>query len=86
LTVKTNEKEYTEQINYPLFFVCGLMVSLLTSSAVDRVFEPPLFDVGGVMVRLLTSGVVNRVFEPPSGQDKDYRIGIFCFSTQHLTF
>jgi hypothetical protein len=28
---KTNEKEYTEQINYPLFDVGGLMVSLLTS-------------------------------------------------------
>ena len=110
MTVKTNEKEYTEQVNYPLFDVCGLMVSLLTSSAVDRVFEPPLFDVGGVMISLVTSGVVNRVFEaplfdvggvmvslltsgvvdrvfePPSGQDKDYKIGIFCFSTQHLTF
>jgi hypothetical protein len=70
----------------PLFDVGGVMVSLLTSGVVNRVFEAPLFDVGGVMVRLLTSGVVNRVFEPPSGQDKDYRIGIFCFSTQHLTF
>jgi hypothetical protein len=59
---KTNEKEYSEQLNYPLF------------------------DVGGVMVSLLTSGVVDRVFEPPSGQDKDYRIGIFFFSTQHVTF
>jgi hypothetical protein len=36
---KTNEKEYTEQINYPLFDVGGLMVSLLTSSAVNRGFE-----------------------------------------------
>ena len=59
---KTNEKEYSEQLNYPLF------------------------DVGGVMVSLLTSSVVYRVFEPPSDQDKDYRIGIFFFSTQHVTF
>jgi hypothetical protein len=42
--------------------------------------------VGGLMVSLLTSGVVPRVFEPPSGKDKDYRIGMFCFSTQHVTF
>jgi hypothetical protein len=70
----------------PLFDVVGVMVSLLTSSVVDRVFEPPLFGVGGLMVSLLTSGVVPRVFEPPSGQDKDYRIGMFCFSTQHVTF
>jgi hypothetical protein len=48
-----------------LFDVGGVMVSLLTSSAVDRVFEPPLFDVVGVMVSLLTSSVVDRVFEPP---------------------
>jgi hypothetical protein len=62
---KTNSKEFTEQRNYPLFDVGGVMVSLLTSSAVDRVFEPPLFDVVGVMVSLLTSSVVDRVFEPP---------------------
>ena len=83
---KTNSKEFTEQRNYPLFDVGGVMVSLLTSSVVDRVFEPPLFDVGGLMVSLLISGVVPRVFEPPSGQDKDYIIGMFCFSTQHVTF
>jgi hypothetical protein len=35
---KTNEKEYSEQLNYPLFDVSGVMVSLLTSGVVDRVF------------------------------------------------
>jgi hypothetical protein len=31
--------------------------------------------IGGIMVR---SG-----FEPPSGQTKDYKIGIYCFSAKH---
>ena len=29
---------------------------------------------------MLASGVVDRVFEPWTGQTKDYKIGIGCFS------
>ena len=32
---------------------------------------------------MLTSSVVDRGFEPRSGQTKDYKIGIYCFSTKH---
>ena len=39
--------------------------------------------IGGLMVSLLTSGAVEREFEPRSGQTKDYKIGICCFSTKH---
>ena len=53
------------------------MVSVLTSSRVDRGF------IGGVMVSVLTSSVVDRGFEPKSGQPKDYEIGISCFSAKH---
>jgi hypothetical protein len=28
-------------------------------------------------------GAVDRGFEPRSGQTKDYKIGICCFSTKH---
>ena len=35
------------------------------------------------MVSLLVSSVVDRGFEPRSGQTKDYKIGICCFSTKH---
>ena len=35
------------------------------------------------MVRVLTSSVVDRGLEPLSGQTKDYKIGICCFSTKH---
>ena len=42
-----------------------------------------LLHVGGVIVSLLASSVVDRVFEPRSGQTKDYKIGISCFSDKH---
>jgi hypothetical protein len=41
------------------------------------------FLISGVMVGVLASSVVDRGFEPRSGQTKDYRIGICCFSTKY---
>ena len=35
------------------------------------------------MVGVLASSVVDRGFEPRSGQTKDYKIGICCFSAKH---
>jgi hypothetical protein len=32
---------------------------------------------------VLSSSVVDRGFEPRSGQTKDYKIGICCFSAKH---
>ena len=32
---------------------------------------------------MLASSVVDREFEPLSGQTKDYKIGICCFSAKH---
>ena len=40
--------------------------------------------IGGVMVSVLASSVVDRGFEPRSGQTKDYKIGICCFSAKHI--
>jgi hypothetical protein len=42
--------------------------------------------IGGVMVSVIASSVVVRVFEPRSGQTKDYKVSICCFSTQHAVF
>jgi hypothetical protein len=39
--------------------------------------------IGGVMVSMLASSAVDRGFEPWSGQTKDSKIGICCFSTKH---
>jgi hypothetical protein len=35
------------------------------------------------MVSMLASSSVDRGFEPQSGQTKDFKIGICCFSAKH---
>ena len=35
------------------------------------------------MVSVLASSAIDRGFEPWSGQIKDYKIGICCFSAKH---
>ena len=40
-------------------------------------------NIGGVMVSVHASNAVDRGFEPRSGQTKDYKIGICCFSAKH---
>ena len=40
--------------------------------------------ISGVMVSVLTSSAVDSGFEPRSGQTKDYKIGICCFSAKHV--
>ena len=35
------------------------------------------------MVSVLASSAVDRGFETQSGQTKDYKIGIWCFSAKH---
>jgi len=37
----------------------------------------------GVMISVLASDTVDRGFEPRTGQTKDYKIGICCFSAKH---
>jgi len=37
--------------------------------------------VSGVMVSLLAASVVDHQIEPWSGQTKDYKIGICCFTS-----
>ena len=39
--------------------------------------------IGGVMVSMLASSGVDHGFEPQSGQTKDYKIGLCCFSAKH---
>ena len=39
--------------------------------------------IGGVMVSVFTSSAVDRGFELRSGQTKDYKISICCFSAKH---
>ena len=41
--------------------------------------------IGGLMVSVLASSAEDRGFEPRSGQTKDYKIGICCFSAEHAS-
>ena len=38
------------------------------------------------MVSVLASSAVDRGFKPRSGQTKDHKIGICCFSAKHAAF
>jgi hypothetical protein len=40
--------------------------------------------ISGIVFRVLVSCAVDRGFESHSGQTKDYKIGICCFSTKHI--
>jgi hypothetical protein len=39
--------------------------------------------IGGVMVSILALSTIDRGLEPRSGQTKDYKLGICCFSAKH---
>jgi hypothetical protein len=55
---------------------------------IDHNWQPWSFTshcIGGVMVSVFSSSVIGSGFEPKSGQAKDYRIGICCFSAKHAT-
>jgi cytochrome c biogenesis protein CcdA len=43
-----------------------------------------MYCIGGVIVSVLASSAVDRGFDPRSGQTKNYKIGICCFSSKHL--
>ena len=38
------------------------------------------------MVSVVASSEVDRGFDPRSGETKDYKIGICCFSDEHAAF
>ena len=38
------------------------------------------------MVGVLASSVVDRGFDSPSGQTKDYKMGMCCFSAKYAPF
>jgi hypothetical protein len=40
--------------------------------------------IGGIMVMVLAPSVVDHGFDPRSGQIKDYKFCICCFSASHL--
>ena len=39
--------------------------------------------ISGVMISMLASSAVDHLFKSRSGQTKDYKISMCCFSTKH---
>jgi hypothetical protein len=56
----------------------AMKLEILTKNKVHRTKD----HIGGVMVSVFVSSAVVHGFEPRSGQIKDYKIGICCFSTK----
>jgi hypothetical protein len=74
------------KIDYQRIFQLTLILIGLVIS-ISNIFEWRLFKslncISGIMVSMLVSSAVDRGFEPRSGQTKDYKIGICCFSAKH---
>ena len=84
---------------YLQFFQCNflfsrfiLILQILSLILINQLIGSALFcfmfwnHICCVMVSMLASSVVNRGFKPQSGQTKDYKIGICCFSDKHAAF
>ena len=63
------------EVSCKLFIIVSrhVMDSMFASTVVDRGFKPSMF----------ASTAVDRGFKPRSGQSKDYKISICCFSVKH---
>jgi hypothetical protein len=74
------------KIDYQRIFQLTLILIGLVIS-ISNIFEWRLFKslncISGIMVSVLVSSTVDRGFEPRSGQTKDYKNGICCFSAKH---
>ena len=67
----------------PLFVLEYLFLKLLLKDTMymEKAFISLRVNcISGVMVSVLASSVVDRMFDPRSGQTKDCKIGICCFS------
>ena len=73
--------DYFGNISICMPLIISLFVSLVVISICH--FRFIWNHIGGVMVSVLTSCAVDRGFEPRSGQTKDFKIGICCFSAKH---
>jgi hypothetical protein len=66
-----------------LFLSVYQLILIITHSFIPSYLFHQSNRIGGVMVSVLTSSAVDRGFEPRSGQTKNYKIGMCCFSAKH---
>ena len=77
LLMRTKTSIHTIQVNFVMSNIAITVVffSVYIFFSINR--------IGRVMVSVLASSAVDRGFEPRSGQTKDNKIGICCFSAKH---
>ena len=88
MTIMLKKKERRLMVNYINLFVKYVLIWLCKNIMEILVFKATFssiyfYRIGVVMVSVLASSAVDRGFEPRSGQTKDYKIGICCFSAKH---
>ena len=72
------------KVNFEWEISFGLIIIILFRNCIFKHHNILLSNqVGDVMVGVFASSVVDRGFKPWSGQTKDYKIGMCCFSTKH---
>ena len=71
MLIRGNGPKREQKKNYYHYIICIIKLSYLLNR------------IGDVIVSVLASSVVDRGFEPRSGQIKDYKNGICCFSAKH---
>ena len=59
--------------------------SVMKNAIILNIIHNILNRISGIIVDVLASSAIDCGFEPRSGQTKDYKIGICCFSTKHAT-
>ena len=73
---RTNKKEEQNKTN-------KIQKNRNANEHIMWIFLVSMNRIGDVMDTVLASSVIDRGFEPLSGQTKDYKIGMFCFSAKH---
>ena len=76
----SNSSTTKGHLNCCIYCECAFSSVILSLSFITSYFNLHFNCIGGVMVSVLTSSAVDRGFEPQSGQAKDYKTGICCFS------
>ena len=85
LAKQINNNIYLSKWHHTVAYFIGncLCISYLLQIVYICPISPHINRIGGVMVIMLASSVVDHGFEPQSGQTKDYKICICCFSAKH---
>ena len=75
---QTKDYKMAGHFNIGHYYVLHMHLSNFLQNLIDS--------IGGIMVSVLALSVVDCGFEPWSGQTKDYKTDICCFTAKHTAF